>query len=894
VIAGITAAHAVLETARDSLFLARLPPSRLAWVYLAIAAVSLLLFVFEARRGGRRGRDALAVWLAVSAVIDVVFWSLVETPASWTLYALYTWSGVFASLVVVRFWTLAGDLFSIGQAKRLFSLIGAGGVIGAILGSSLARVLVVSFEPRHLLLASASVLLVTAAAVRSLLPAPEASTSSTAGPRLDSFDLSWPLQAIWLRPYLRRLSAIVVLSAVALTLVDFLFKSAVAASVPPDRLGAFFASTYLVLNTLSLATQLFAVSWLIRRLSVNRVLSVLPTLVIAATTAVVLGGGLVAALALKGLDGVLRHSLHRTALEVLYVPLTGDLRSRVKGFIDVLGQRGGQALASLLILASAALTDSLIVCGVAVMVLAVAWIRIATTLESHYLDLFRETLSEVSMRSRLDFPDMDLASLETLLKNLNSADDTEVVAALNMFAEQERVHLIPALVLYHPSRAVVLRALELFTLSGRQDFLTILARLLEHKDDEVRAAALRAHTWAFGPRQDLYARFADDPSPIVSATALIGLASYGGGDAARGARIAIDSYAETGSRDQRLALARAIRYSPGASYSEILNRLAETSNVDLRIAVLRAMREILSARFIPVLLPMLPIRALRQEARATLVAIGTEALAQLDTLLGDPQADPDVRLHAPRTISFFPPATAAPVLMRHLETTSAGTLGYRVLRALGRCRAADPALALDDSVLGRCLEQDLADAFRLLDRRLALERGAGDDDRRATAVHGLLVDLLEHRHALATERLFRLVGLLYPSEDARTLHRGVHDPSPKVRDSSRELLEHLLAPPLQGAVLALVDDIADDERLARSSPYYELEETDYVGVLRDLLDRGDAGSISLVAYHIGEIGAAALKPELERLRASPSELVATAVDQALTQLAHGETVTDGS
>jgi len=436
VIAGITAAHAVLETARDSLFLARLPPSRLAWVYLAIAAVSLLLFVFEARRGGRRGRDALAVWLAVSAVIDVVFWSLVETPASWTLYALYTWSGVFASLVVVRFWTLAGDLFSIGQAKRLFSLIGAGGVIGAILGSSLARVLVVSFEPRHLLLASASVLLVTAAAVRSLLPAPEASTSSTAGPRLDSFDLSWPLQAIWLRPYLRRLSAIVVLSAVALTLVDFLFKSAVAASVPPDRLGAFFASTYLVLNTLSLATQLFAVSWLIRRLSVNRVLSVLPTLVIAATTAVVLGGGLVAALALKGLDGVLRHSLHRTALEVLYVPLTGDLRSRVKGFIDVLGQRGGQALASLLILASAALTDSLIVCGVAVMVLAVAWIRIATTLESHYLDLFRETLSEVSMRSRLDFPDMDLASLETLLKNLNSADDTEVVAALNMFAEQ--------------------------------------------------------------------------------------------------------------------------------------------------------------------------------------------------------------------------------------------------------------------------------------------------------------------------------------------------------------------------------------------------------------------------------------------------------------------------
>ena len=39
------AAHTLLETARDALFLARLPPSRLAWVYLAIAVVILGLFV---------------------------------------------------------------------------------------------------------------------------------------------------------------------------------------------------------------------------------------------------------------------------------------------------------------------------------------------------------------------------------------------------------------------------------------------------------------------------------------------------------------------------------------------------------------------------------------------------------------------------------------------------------------------------------------------------------------------------------------------------------------------------------------------------------------------------------------------------------------------------------
>ena len=144
--------------------------------------------------------------------------------------------------------------------------------------------------------------------------------------------------------------------------------------------------------------------------------------------------------------------------------------------------------------------------------------------------------------------------------------------------------------------------------------------------------------------------------------------------AAQGARAAIDAFAESGTHDERLALARAIRYSPGAVYGDVLLRLTNTPEIDTRIAVIRVMREILSASFIPVLVPMLPMRALRKEARATLVAIGTESLAQLDAILGDPETDPDVRLHVPRTIGFFPPRAASEVLLRHLESADHGTI----------------------------------------------------------------------------------------------------------------------------------------------------------------------------------------------------------------------------
>ena len=52
--------------------------------------------------------------------------------------------------------------------------------------------------------------------------------------------------------------------------------------------------------------------------------------------------------------------------------------------------------------------------GLAVIGLAAAWVGIAVSLQTHYLALFRETLGEVTLRTRLGFPGLDLASLEAL------------------------------------------------------------------------------------------------------------------------------------------------------------------------------------------------------------------------------------------------------------------------------------------------------------------------------------------------------------------------------------------------------------------------------------------------------------------------------------------------
>src|SRR5262245_53390254 len=128
----IVAAHTVLETARDALFLADLPASRLPWAYLGIAVLAYIAArVVERLLGTRSARGALAAMLLVGATGTAILWDLVATSVPASLMALYIWTGVLASVVLSQFWIQLAAQMDVGQAKRAYALIAAGGMLGA-------------------------------------------------------------------------------------------------------------------------------------------------------------------------------------------------------------------------------------------------------------------------------------------------------------------------------------------------------------------------------------------------------------------------------------------------------------------------------------------------------------------------------------------------------------------------------------------------------------------------------------------------------------------------------------------------------------------------------------------------------------------------------------------
>jgi HEAT repeat protein len=397
---------------------------------------------------------------------------------------------------------------------------------------------------------------------------------------------------------------------------------------------------------------------------------------------------------------------------------------------------------------------------------------------------------------------------------LNSDQDAEVIAAIDIFDRHGRADLIPVLVLYHPSTRVRTRALEAFAEATDHRFIPVARRMLSDDDPDVRAAALRALT-AVVPSRELLEGKLDLEASIVRATALVGLLSLNH-EAGNGGALSISKLDEwTGSDNPQTqsSLARAIRHEGGAVFHETLIKLIASDDVSVRLETLRAMEGSPDASYLPHLLPLLGSSDLRATARKAVVAIGTEALVALDEALADPSTPRKVRRRIPHTIILFESQEAADILLQHLEREREGGVRLKILRALGRLQASQPSMILDDALLQEQLQESLLRVVQLLQWRAAIESNGTSDTPDAE----LLRIALEDKERAALERAFGLMGLRHPQENFTLVWRGVTSDNTRLQAAGHEVLEATLPGSFREAVLAIIDDGEPAARRARAA-----------------------------------------------------------------------------
>ncbi len=258
----------------------------------------------------------------------------------------YVWLSVFNLFVVSVFWSFMADIFTPGQAQRLFGSIMAGGSIGAILGPlATARLVGVIGVGGIMVLASLALGVATALAV--LLGRRERRRTSGSGEALIGGSVWEGAREVFRSPYLLLICLMMLTHNMTST---FLYNGL---AVLVDGSGmddvartVFFSYVDLVVQVIAFTLQFFLTARLLAWMGMPRT-AVLPPLILAAGFTL-LGSslGLVLFAAVQVAQRAMNYGLLGPVKEMLFTVVDRETKYKSKNFIDTVVYRGSDVAAS--------------------------------------------------------------------------------------------------------------------------------------------------------------------------------------------------------------------------------------------------------------------------------------------------------------------------------------------------------------------------------------------------------------------------------------------------------------------------------------------------------------------------------------------------------------------
>lgn len=264
----------------------------------------------------------------------------------WVARVFFVWLSVFNLFVVSVFWSFMADLFTTEQAARLFSVIAAGGSLGAICGPLLAAG-VTSVLPIPALMLCATVWLLVCAVCIVRLDRWSQGQRKT-GPRPAERPLGGGMWAgvrlVAQSGYLLAICAYLLLLAMSATALYMEQTALIARTIPsPELRTRLFAGLDFTANALSFVTQLRVTNRLVVRFGLAAALLVLPMASVAGFIAISLIPMLETFLVFTVVRRVGEYAIAKPAREILFTVVSREEKYKAKNFIDTAVSRGGDA-----------------------------------------------------------------------------------------------------------------------------------------------------------------------------------------------------------------------------------------------------------------------------------------------------------------------------------------------------------------------------------------------------------------------------------------------------------------------------------------------------------------------------------------------------------------------
>jgi len=863
----LLAANNVIKIVRDSLFLSHFPITQLPYMYLLVALLAGVVISIYSRYTSGLSLSQLILGSHAFIISNViVFWFLVAFyDVGWTLYAFYIWSGMVGLVAVAQFWTLANDMFTPREGKRLFGILTAAGTLGGMMGGFGANWAVHFLFGTKQLLWLIVALFAGAFAV-AYLAIRERERVVAANHRenvplteVRGRDASGVVGTLRDSRYLQLIAALIFVSVIVSTLIDYQFKAAAKETYSStDALAGFFGSYYAWLSVVTLLAQVWLTGKLLMGLGLTPSLLLLPLTLLAGSISLLVWPGLFAATTTRLAEASLRTSVNRSGVEILYLPIPDFIKKKIKVFLDVTVERLGDGTAAFIIL-----FYTLVLRGSEVTLLSyfsiglvLLWAAVVFVVQGGYVEALRRSLAyrEISLEeARIDYADK--GTVRALLKTLEEKEEQSVLFGLDLAEKLNPKVVVPRLpraLLRHPSPAVRARTVKLFSVHPDAATLKEITQMLQDENKDVQADAIRA-VFAISKKDaiPLIRPFLKSSYPEGQRSAVHCMLQSGESQIRQEALNTFRSMVTNRSPDGEKARIEGARLMGEFDDPEFPGHLRRLISEDPSSAVVRAAMAAAGKRRYPGVVREIILRlgdsATKAEAREALIRYGEIAVKRLRTALSDSRIPRDIRLNIPRTLSKIHSQSAMNALLSGLLEEDR-SIRFQAIVALEEMARRFADLKVDREIIESAIISDVT----LYSQRFAIffVLFAGGEEllvERASLLRQALLESMER----VRERVIWLLSLIYPPKDIRGVWGALNSEDSAKKAYAVELLDNLLTGDVKRYAFPLYGDTLEPERFRLALGFLGRDGLDTKGALRMLLEQGDMWLSAATLWEIG-------------------------------------------
>jgi AAA family ATP:ADP antiporter len=800
----------------------------------------------------------------------VAFWFLFQLNRGWVSVAFYLLGLILGLLLISQFWTLANVVYEPRQAKRLFGFIGGGSSLGGVLGSFLATK-AQRVGTTNLLFFSIAFMALCVLLVILIIRREKVGERAALGVQAEKgVSTRRAVELLGKSKHLRLIALVISFAAIGAAIIEQQLNMAGEASKgrhATDSITAFLGTVQLYTSTIGFLVQVLLTSRIHRILGIGFALILLPMSLGTTGVIILLNAALWAPSLARVLDQTLRYTVDKTTREILYMPLPSNIKFDAKPFVDVTVDRIAKAMGALLSLVLIKpwgwhLTWQQL--SYASISITVIWLAVALRARSGYRAAFRQSIQDRNIKpSDVRLNVADLPTIEALVQELACPDERRVLYAMEILEALDKRNLITPLLLYHESPAVRIRALRLLgdTLAHESArWLPAIERMMADENPEVRAAAVGAMANIRDEHAaELVRPYLNDTNPRISMTAAMVLSESGReGDVDAAEKVLQDIVSDTreSSAQARREFAIALRHVPQPHFRRLLIPLLDDAHIEVAEEAMQTVRHLGASDFVfvPTLISLLRNQRLKSRAREMLVEYGEPTLPILGHFLRDPEENIWVRRHIPGTVALIPCQKSMDILSTALEEGD-GFLRFKVLAAVEKLHRSNPELKfcrefIESRVLkegGRYLEAQTN--YRLLFEQEKLPQNS------------LLACALKEKMARIRDRVYRLLGLLYPWKDIEAARWATVHGDSRSRSGALEYLDNLLTGALRKRLMPVLEETAPGAG-SRGGP------KDTEEILRRLIHDADPVLAAAAMLFAWQIRIGNLNTELEHVLAT--------------------------